>query len=79
MADTSQQLVEALGSFEALADSATPDDAYRDLDETALQVFWRDWPQISSWAGSLWRKVNQDLMEASSPEADGDVDTGGGG
>lgn len=79
MADVSQQLIEALETFQALADSATPEDAHHELDETSLQVFWREWPEISAWAGSLWRKVNSDLAEVASPESEGRADTGGGG
>jgi hypothetical protein len=40
-------------------------------------VFWRDWPRIQSWAGSLWRQLNDELAEFASP-AGGEVDTGGG-
>lgn len=79
MAGISQQLMEVLETFEALADEATPEAAYADLDDSALQMFWRDWPEVSAWAGSLWRKVNADLVDAASPEDEGIADTGGGG
>jgi len=79
MADVSQQLIDVLESFEALADDATPDVAYEELDDTTLQVFWREWPELSAWAGSLWRKVNQDLADVGSPESEGRADVGGGG
>lgn len=79
MADVSQQLIEAMESFNALADAVSPEAAYLELDDSTLQLFWRDWPQISAWAGSLWRKVNQDLVEPASPESEGLADTGGGG
>lgn len=79
MADTSQQLIEALEAFEGVADVLTPEAAAAELDETSLQVFWRDWPHISSWAGSLWRRLNQDLAEPASPadREDVDIDIGG--
>jgi hypothetical protein len=39
-----------------------------------MQVFWRRWPGISSWAGSLWRLLNEELMDpavsAHHPDAD---------
>lgn len=79
MPGTSQQLIEVLEAFEALADEATPEAAYVDLDDTTLQLFWRDWPEISAWAGSLWRKVNQEMADLATPESDEVADTGGGG
>jgi hypothetical protein len=77
MADAAQQLLEAMEALDEVADSITADEAVAELDEATLQVFWRDWPRIQSWAGSLWRRLNEDLAEMASP-AGGDVDTGGG-
>ena len=45
-------------------------------------LFWTgniptDWPRIQSWAGSLWRRLDEELAELAAPSiADGD--TGGG-
>jgi hypothetical protein len=77
MADVAEQLLEAMEAFDEVADSITVDEAMSELDESTLQLFWRDWPRISSWAGSLWRQLNEELAELASP-AGGDVDTGGG-
>ena len=77
MADVAQQLLEAMESLDEVADSMTAHDAVDQLDEATLQLFWRDWPRIQSWAGSLWRHLNDELAEMASP-AGGDVDTGGG-
>ena len=77
MADVAEQLLEAMEAFDEVADSITADEAMAELDEATLQLFWRDWPRISSWAGSLWRQLNEELAELASP-AGGDVDTGGG-
>jgi hypothetical protein len=77
MADVADQLVEAMEAFDEVADSVTAEEAMSELDEATLQMFWRDWPRISSWAGSLWRQLNEELAELASP-AGGDVDTGGG-
>jgi len=77
VADTSQQLLEAMEAFDAVASELTPEAALEQLDETSLQMFWRDWPHISSWAGSLWRQLNQELAEPASPAGD-DSETGGG-
>ena len=77
MADVAEQLLEAMEAFDEVADSITADEAMSELDESTLQLFWRDWPRISSWAGSLWRQLNEELAELASP-AGGEVDTGGG-
>jgi hypothetical protein len=77
MADMAQQLLEAMEAFDVVADGLTADAAIRELDESTLQLFWRDWPRISSWAGSLWRQLNDELAELAGP-AGGEVDTGGG-
>ncbi|MDQ3944389.1 MAG: hypothetical protein M3357_04415 [Actinomycetota bacterium] len=79
MADTSQQLLEAMEAFNDVADAVTPEAALEELDETTLQMFWRDWPHIASWAGSLWRRLNQELAEPATPADEAEVDTGGSG
>jgi hypothetical protein len=77
MADVAQQLLEAMESLDEVAYSITAHDAVEQLDEATLQLFWRDWPRIQSWAGSLWRQLDGELAERARP-AGGDVDTGGG-
>jgi hypothetical protein len=64
MNDTSERLMQALEDWERVADSATPDDAARALDQTTLQLFWQRWPQISAWGGALWRRLNDDMADA---------------
>jgi hypothetical protein len=77
MADTTLHLLDAMEALNDVADRMTVEAALEDLDETTLQVFWRDWPHIASWAGSLWRRLNQELAEPASPVGEED-DTGGG-
>jgi len=67
MDDTSDRLLQALEGWERVADGATPDEAARTFDEATLQVFWQRWPQISSWGGALWRRLNEDLADAARP------------
>jgi hypothetical protein len=77
MADAAQQLLEAMEALDEVADSLTVDEAMDELDEPTLQLFWRDWPRIQSWAGSVWRRLDEELAELAAPSiADGD--TGGG-
>jgi hypothetical protein len=73
-----ERLLSALTQLEQVADEVTPDEAVGAVDETSLQMFWRDWPQISGWAGALWRKLNEDLAEPSRPPGDAGFDEIGG-
>jgi hypothetical protein len=77
-ADAGERLVQALAELEAVADELTSDEAARVLDDATLQLFWRDWPSISSWAGALWRRLNHDMADAATPVGDPDLDEIGG-
>ena len=72
------RLVEALGQLEEVADTLTTEEAVRTIDDASLQVFWRDWPQLSKWAGALWRRLDQDLAAPARPLQDPDLDEVGG-
>jgi hypothetical protein len=72
------RLVEALGQLEEVADTLTTDEAVSVIDDASLQVFWRDWPQLSKWAGALWRRLDQDLAAPSQPQQDPELDEVGG-
>jgi hypothetical protein len=76
--DISDRFLDAISKFEEVADAVTPHDAHRQLDETSMQVFWRTWPGISSWAGSLWRLLNEELMTPAASANDPDSDEVGG-
>ena len=77
MADPAQQLLEAMEALDEVADAVAAHEAAEEFDEATLQLFWRDWPRIQSWAGTLWRALDEELAELASP-AGGEVDTGGG-
>jgi hypothetical protein len=76
--DISDRFLDAISRLEEVADAVTPHDAHRQLDETSIQVFWRTWPGISSWAGSLWRLLNEELMDSGVSSNDPDADEVGG-
>jgi hypothetical protein len=76
--DSSDRLLEAMTDLEAVADEVTPEEAAKAFDHTSLQVFWRDWPRVSSWAGTLWRRLNEDLEGPGTPVRDFDEDEVGG-
>lgn len=79
MTELSDRFQALLSEFEDVTDEVTPQEAARSLDDPALQMFWRKWPDLSLWAGSLWRELNEDLDDSASPASDGVSDVGGSG
>ena len=76
--DAGAGLIDALSRLDQVADELTPDEASRTLDDADLQVFWRDWPHLSAWAGALWRRLDEDLADPSRPFGDAELDETGG-
>jgi hypothetical protein len=71
--DASERLLSVIEDFERVAEAVTPDEAARTFDDATLQLFWQRWPHVSSWSGSLWRRLNEDLAEAAAPIGDSDT------
>ncbi len=78
MDDASDRLLKAIEEYERVAGAATPDEAAGSFDEATLQVFWQSWPHISSWAGALWRRLNENLADAAKPEEESEFHEVGG-
>jgi hypothetical protein len=76
--DLAGRFLELIHGLEDVRDAATPERAHESFDETTLQVFWRTWPGISNWAGSLWRMLSEELAGPASPHRDADLDEVGG-
>jgi hypothetical protein len=76
--DASERLVRVIEEYEAIAEAVTPDEAARSLDEATLQLFWQRWPQVSSWAGALWRRLNEDLADPALPADESEMHEVGG-
>jgi hypothetical protein len=76
--DRSERFLEAISQLDGVADEVPADEALRTFDDATLQVFWKDWPHISSWAGALWRKLSEDLAEPATPVQDHELDEVGG-
>ena len=74
MDELADQLLEVIHRFEELRDSVTPEQAHAAFDETTLQVFWKKWPHISAWAGSLWGMLSAELAGPGSMHEDPDLD-----
>ena len=73
MEDLADRLLEAIHELEDLANSVTAHRALAEFDETTLQVFWKKWPHLSQWAGSLWSMLSAELSVPSS-QHDPDLD-----
>ena len=77
--DPAARLLDALDALRDVGADLTPDEAVEQLDTASLQMFWRDWPNVSGWAGRLWRTLNQELAPATRTHAiDDDLDEIGG-
>jgi hypothetical protein len=71
--DASERLLSVIEDFERVAEAVTPDEAAATFDDATLQLFWQRWPHVSSWSGSLWRRLNEDLADAAAPIGESDA------
>ena len=78
MDDLSDRFLELIHSLEEVRDAITPQRAHAEFDETTLQVFWKKWPSLSMWAGSLWKMLSEELAGPATSNGDGDLDEVGG-
>ena len=78
MDDLAVDFLELIHRLEEVRDAITPERAHAEFDEITLQVFWKKWPHLSAWAGSLWRMLSEELTGPGSPHRDGDLDEVGG-
>lgn len=74
MDDIADRFTSAIEELDAVAGQLSPDEARAAFDEVTLQNFWRDWTRISSWAGALWRLLNEDLEAPARPVDDPELD-----
>jgi hypothetical protein len=77
--EVADRLLDALNALQQIAGSMTAEEAARVLDEATIEVFWRDWPDLSSWTGALWRRVDEDRVEPAREAEDAELDEVGGG
>jgi hypothetical protein len=78
MDDIAGQFLELIHGLEEVRDAVPPDRAHTEFDEVTLQVFWKKWPSLSVWAGSLWRMLSEEVAGATSPYEDAELDEVGG-
>jgi hypothetical protein len=76
--EPSDRLLAALSELKTVMSESTPDVAAGSWREDELQVFWREWPEVKSWADSLWARLNADLARPATPVTDPELDEVGG-
>lgn len=74
MEDVADRFLELIHELEDIANSMPPKQALAEFDETTLQVFWKKWPHVSGWTGSLWTMLSAELSGPASAHEDPDLD-----
>ena len=74
MEDVADRFLELIHDLEDIANSVSAQRALEEFDETTLQVFWKKWPHVSGWAGSLWTMLSAELSGPSTQHLDPDLD-----
>jgi hypothetical protein len=74
MDDAAERFLDLIHHLEEIASTTTPEQAHAQFDETTLQVFWKRWPHVSAWAGSLWRMLSEELSVPGQPHRDHELD-----
>jgi hypothetical protein len=75
--DVADRFLDLIHELEDVTRTLTAQQALAEFDETTLQVFWKKWPHVSAWAGSLWSMLSAELSAPSSPQRDSEADETG--
>jgi hypothetical protein len=71
---SADRFLDLIHQLEDFTDAISPERAHREFDEVTLQLFWMRWPQLSGWAGSLWRELSAEMTGPSAPHTDPELD-----
>ena len=74
MDDNADRFLDLIHNLVEVTDGITPAQAHAQFDETTLQVFWKKWPEVSQWAGSLWKMLSDELSGPATPHRDPELD-----
>ena len=74
MDDVGDRFLDLVHDLDEVTRSLTPGRAHEQFDATTLQVFWKRWPDLSAWAGSLWRLLSEEMSGPGSPHLDSELD-----
>ncbi len=77
MEDRADRFLELIHELDDVSRTLTAQRAFGEFDETTLQVFWKKWPHVSAWAGSLWSMLSAELAGPSSMQRDSEFDETG--
>jgi hypothetical protein len=55
------------------------EEAERSFGDVTKENFWRMWPGIKEWAGSLWTMIDEERGDMARPAQDEELDDVGGG
>ena len=77
MEDVADKFLELIHDLEDVSRTLSAQRALAEFDETTLQVFWKKWPHVSAWAGSLWSMLSAELAAPSTAQRDSEADETG--
>jgi hypothetical protein len=72
--DVDDKFLDLIHELEEVTRGLSPEQAHARFDATTLQVFWKRWPDVSAWAGSLWRLLSEELSGPAAPHLDPELD-----
>jgi hypothetical protein len=78
MDELAAKFSDLIQGLEEVRDAVSAEQAHAGFDQTTLQVFWRKWPGLAAWTGSLWRLLSEELAGPASPHLDHELDEVGG-
>jgi hypothetical protein len=78
MDDAASRFLDVIHDLEEIKDEITAVQAHVVFDETTLQVFWKKWPGLAEWAGSLWMMLSEEMAGPTTPYNDAELDEVGG-
>jgi hypothetical protein len=78
MDDAASRFLDVIHDLEEIRDEITAVHAHAVFDETTLQVFWKKWPGLAEWAGSLWMMLSEEMAGPTTPYVDAELDEVGG-
>src|SRR2546430_15410603 len=73
MDGSADRFLDLMHQLEDFTHLVSPEQAHTQFDETTLQLFWMRWPQLSEWAGSLWRLLSEELAGPSAPHDESEL------
>lgn len=78
MDDAASRFLDVIHDLEEIRDEVTAVRAHAAFDQTTLQVFWKKWPGLAEWAGSLWLMLSEEMAGPTTPYVDAELDEVGG-